>query len=126
MNAGQSRRDFIRFSGLGVSLGMACAFKTATGASDLLRTIRDRFWLTTHLPLIKRFHEARMGALMYYYQHFFPTFVNRDSLQKIEQLYALCQAKINSKTDERWHRIYILPAVAAAHILTSLEEHDAH
>jgi hypothetical protein len=76
--------------------------------------------------IIETFRDAPSGNLMLYYQLFWPIFIRADQvLQRVVEFGRLYEDKRREKEKyERWHRVRVLPAVAAAHALGLVDDKE--
>lgn len=87
---------------------------------ELRNALKDRLRETRPtVDILRAFYEAPTGTPMMYYQLFWPLFLKTDELEKVYALRDICAAQHPEKFPKRWHRIRVLPAVGAAHALST-------
>jgi hypothetical protein len=146
---GWTRRKFNRAIAELLGLGACCsagAVMEAGGTDELSKDSRDFIEGISARPLqstdptnpntilkdfnaeaiIETFRDAPTGNLMLYYQLFWPIFIRADQvLQRVTELARRYEDKRREKEKyERWHRVRVLPAVAAAHALGLVDDKE--
>jgi hypothetical protein len=147
---GWTRRKFNRAIAELLGLGACCSAgavmeaggtdKLSEDSRDLIKGISTRPLQSTADPtnpnailkdfnaeaIIETFRDAPSGNLMLYYQLFWPIFIRADQvLQRVVEFGRLYEDKRREKEKyERWHRVRVLPAVAAAHALGLVDDKE--
>jgi hypothetical protein len=114
-----NRRQFLNLACKTSIIGPACFTFGGPAMLEAVDDLRNLPRITTVEGLIREFNDAPSSALMAIYQ-LFPTPTSSDDLPGyLEDLRRRCDQMIavGGKVG-RWHRLFVLPAAAAAHSLT--------